>query len=62
MTEEMKARLIAKHAEELKDVNEYHELAEAAHEKHPEASRIFRDISHEEATHAKMLEHLISKM
>lgn len=48
-------KLADRHREELADAEAYDKMAE----QHTEWSGVFRDMAHDERTHAKMLKHLM---
>ena len=54
-TDEMKKRMQEHIADEIKDAEMYRALAE----QHPEYESIFRDIAHDEDSHARVLEHIL---
>lgn len=53
--DEMKKRMQEHVAEEKKDAEAYHALAE----QHPDYAGIFRDIARDEESHARILEHIL---
>lgn len=61
--EDLRTEIETSHREELNDKKKYEELADMAHKNgNHKASLIFRDLSHEEHTHAKILEELLSSL
>lgn len=60
ITDEMKEILKNHHAEELRDCEEYSKLSEELKElKCFRASGILEDISREEKSHAKLIQHIL---
>lgn len=51
----MKEHLLERHKEEIADAEAYEKMAE----QHTEWSQVFRDMAHDERTHANMLKHLM---
>lgn len=48
------------HAEEIADHDKYCKLAEEIKCDYPEKSKVLQEIAHEEYTHARYFEHLLS--
>lgn len=62
MTDELKKKLLARHAEELKDHEVYYALAkEVREEGYDHASGILIDVADEEKNHAAMLKLILDK-